>query len=77
MARRAKVTITIASDRLEQLDEIALARGSNRSALIDEALDLWEKEQLRRELVAGYEAMAAEDSKTAEHRLRSGIEAID
>ena len=28
MARRAKVTITIASDRLEQLDEIALARDS-------------------------------------------------
>ncbi len=77
MARRAKVTITIASDRLEQLDEIALARDSNRSALIDEALDLWEKEQLRRELVAGYKAMAAEDGKTAEHRLRSGIEAID
>ena len=77
MVRRAKVTVTIASDRLEQLDEIAVARDSNRSALIEEALDLWEKEQLRRELVAGYKAMAAEDRGTAEHRLRSGIETLD
>jgi|WetSurMetagenome_2_1015567.scaffolds.fasta_scaffold909127_2 predicted transcriptional regulator len=77
MARRQKVTVTIASDRLEQLDEIAVARDTNRSALIEEALEVWEKEQLDRELAAGYKAMADEDRRTAEERLRSGSETLD
>jgi len=66
MARRQKVTVTIASDRLEQLDEIAVARDTNRSALIEEALEVWEKEQLNQELAVGYKAMAEEDRRTAE-----------
>ena len=77
MIRRRKVTVTIASARLEQLDEIAVARDSNRSALIEEALELWEREQLERELAAGYKAMADEDRRTAEQLLRSGSEALD
>jgi len=77
MARRQKVTVTIASDRLEQLDEIAVARDTNRSALIEEALEVWEREQLDRELAAGYKAMANEDRRTAEERLRSGSETLD
>jgi predicted transcriptional regulator len=77
MAKREKVTVTIASDRLAQLDELAIARDTNRSALIEEALEVWEKERLRRELTAGYKAMAAEDRSTAEDRLRSGVEALD
>jgi predicted transcriptional regulator len=76
MARRQKVTVTIASDRLEQLDEIAVARDTNRSALIEEALEAWEKEQLSRELAAGYKAMAEED-RTAEDNLRSSSETLD
>ncbi|MBM3330385.1 ribbon-helix-helix protein, CopG family [candidate division WOR-3 bacterium] len=77
MARRQKVTVTIASDRLEQLDEIAVARDTNRSALIEEALEVWEKEQLNQELAVGYKAMAEEDRRTAEERLRSGSENLD
>jgi len=77
MARRQKVTVTIASDRLEQLDEIAVARDSNRSALIEEALEVWKREQLNRELAAGYKAMAEEDRRTAENNLRSGSETCD
>jgi len=77
MARRRKVTLTIASDRLTQLDEIAVARDASRSALVEEALDLWEKAQLNAELAAGYKAMAAEDRRTAEERLRSGSETLD
>jgi predicted transcriptional regulator len=76
MARRQKVTVTIASDRLEQLDEIAVARDTNRSALIEEALEVWEREQLNQELAAGYKAMAEEDRHTAEGRLRSGSETL-
>jgi len=77
MPRRRKVTVTIASDRLAQLDEIAVARDASRSALIEEALEVWQKELLDEELAAGYKAMAAEDRRTAEERLRSGSETLD
>jgi predicted transcriptional regulator len=77
MARRQKVTVTITSDRLEQLDEMAVARDTNRSALIEEALEAWERNLLNQELAAGYKAMADEDRQTAEERLRSGSETLD
>jgi len=77
MAKREKVTISIAADRLAQLDEVAAARDSNRSALIEEALAVWEERPLREELVEGYKAMAAEDRKTAEANLRSSVETFD
>ena len=77
MAKREKVTISIASDRLAELDEIAVARDTNRSALIEEALAVWEERRLKRELADGYRAMAAEDRKTAEANLRSGVETLD
>ena len=77
MAKREKVTISIASDRLARLDEIVIARDTNRSALIEEALAVWEERRLKRELADGYKAMAAEDRKTAEANLRSGVETLD
>jgi predicted transcriptional regulator len=77
VAKREKVTISIASDRLAELDEIAVARDTNRSALIEEALAVWEERRLKRELADGYRAMAAEDCKTAEANLRSGVETLD
>ena len=77
MAKREKVTISIASDRLAELDEIAVARDTNRSALIEEALAVWEERRLKRELADGYKAMAAEDRRTAEANLRSGVETLD
>jgi len=77
MAKREKVTISIAADRLAELDEIAIARGTNRSALIEEALAVWEDRRLKRELADGYKAMAVEDRRTAEANLRSGIETLD
>jgi len=76
MARRQKVTISLASDRLAELDDIVVARDSNRSALIEEALDVWRKTRLERELAEGYRAMAEEDRKTAEDNLGSGVEAL-
>jgi len=77
MPKREKVTISIASDRLAQLDEVVIVRDSNRSALIEEALAVWEERRLQRELADGYKAMAAEDRKTAEVNLRSGVETLD
>ena len=77
MAKREKVTISIASARLAELDEIAIARDTNRSALIEEALAVWEERRLKRELADGYRAMAEEDRRTAEVNLGSSVEALD
>ena len=77
MPRKQKVTISLASDRLAELDDIVVARDSNRSALVEEALEVWTRARLQRELAEGYRAMAEEDRKTAEGNLRSGIEALD
>jgi len=77
MARKQKVTVSLASDRLDELDEQVVARDSNRSALIEEALDVWQKARLDRELAAGYRAMAEEDLKTAEANLGVGVETLD
>ena len=76
MPRRKKVTISLASDRLAQLDEIVTARDTNRSVLIEEALAVWEERRLEQELAEGYKAMAAEDRKTAEANLRSSVETL-
>jgi metal-responsive CopG/Arc/MetJ family transcriptional regulator len=77
MAKREKVTVSIASDRLAQLDEIVIARDTNRSALIEEALAVWEERRLKQQLADGYKAMAAEDRRTADANLRSGVETLD
>ena len=77
MPKREKVTISISSDRLAQLDEIVIARDTNRSVLIEEALTVWEERRLEQELADGYKAMAAEDRKTAEANLRTGVETLD
>jgi metal-responsive CopG/Arc/MetJ family transcriptional regulator len=77
MPKREKVTISIALDRLAQLDEAVIARDTNRSALIEEALAVWEERRLKQELADGYEAMAEEDRRTAEANLRSGVETLD
>jgi len=77
MARKQKVTISLASDRLDELDQQVVARDSNRSALIEEALGVWQQARLARELAAGYQAMAEEDRKTAEANLGAGVETLD
>jgi metal-responsive CopG/Arc/MetJ family transcriptional regulator len=75
--QKQKVTISIARDRLSTLDRAARSRKSNRSALIEEALDTWEREARRRELAAGYRAMAEEDRRTAEDNLAAASQAGD
>ena len=77
MPAHQKVTISLSSDRLAELDDIVVARDTNRSALIEEALEVWAERQLAKELADGYRAMAAEDRKTAEANLRSGVENLD
>jgi metal-responsive CopG/Arc/MetJ family transcriptional regulator len=74
MNHKEKVTISLAPDWIEELDRNAGHRHTSRSALIEEALEVWRREQLNRELAAGYRAMADEDRQTAERNLGSGLE---
>lgn len=77
MASKTKVTVSLDRARLAELDEAVVVRDSNRSALIDEALEVWHRELLKQELARGYREMAEEDRETAEHNLRSGVETLD
>jgi len=77
VADKTKVTVSLDRTKLDELDSIVAARETNRSALIEEALDAWHRKQLGKELARGYREMADEDRKTAERNLRSGLEALE
>ena len=77
MMHKEKVTISVTRKLLDELDRTASQQRISRSALVEEALRLWHSEQLKQELAEGYQAMAAEDRKTAEQNLRSGVEILD
>ena len=76
MPKREKVTISISSDRLAQLDEIVVARDTNRSALVEEALAVWEERRLKQELTEGYRAMAEENKRFVEMATEVAYEVI-
>ena len=74
---KTKVTVTIEREVIRELDRLSIRRRENRSRLVEEAVRLWQDQQLREELAEGYKAMAEEDSKTAESNLAAGVEAIE
>lgn len=73
---KAKITVTIEKEMIQELDRWSVRRKENRSRLVEEAVRLWQDQQLKDELVKGYKAMAEEDVKTAEANLTAGAEAI-
>jgi len=73
---KAKITVTIGKEMIQELDRWSVRRKENRSRLVEEAVRLWHEKQLHAELVEGYKAMAEEDAKTAETNLPAGAEAI-
>ena len=73
---KAKITVTIEKEMIQELDRWSVRRKENRSRLVEEAVRLWQEEQLHAELIEGYKAMAEEDAKTAEANLLAGAEAI-
>jgi len=76
MGNRQKVTITIDEAILKDIDRLSEKEGKNRSQLIEKAVKAWRQEQLEKELIEGYAAMAKEDSETAEAILEAGVEAL-
>lgn len=74
---KTKVTISIGENFLAELDKIAKLKHIKRSNLIEEAIIVWQKEQLEGELKEGYLVMAKEDRKIAEKNLKVAREILN
>jgi metal-responsive CopG/Arc/MetJ family transcriptional regulator len=72
---KTKVTVSLDQSLLATLDRIGKAEKTSRSGVVEEAIRLLEKEQLREKLKKGYQAMASEDRAVAEQQLEAGFEA--
>jgi len=73
---KAKITVTIEEELVQEIDRTAKALKENRSCLVEEAIRTWKKVKLEQELREGYLAMAEEDRATAEENLPVGYEAL-
>ena len=74
---KAKITITIDEKYVSDLDRISRIKHANRSALIEEAIRFWEKEQVKNALKHGYQTMVKEDSKAAEQYIKIAQEILN
>jgi metal-responsive CopG/Arc/MetJ family transcriptional regulator len=74
---KTKITITIDEKYVSDLDRISRIKRANRSALIEEAIKLWEKEQIKHALKHGYQIMAKEDSKAASEYIKIAREILN
>ena len=73
---KAKITITIDEKYVSDLDRISRIKHANRSALIEEAIRFWEKEQIKKALKHGYQIMVKEDKKAAEQYIKIAQEIL-
>lgn len=73
---KAKITVTIDEEVLEDLDRTAKSQRESRSSVLEKALRAWKKSLLQRELIEGYRAMSDENLKVAEQNLPAGYEAL-
>jgi metal-responsive CopG/Arc/MetJ family transcriptional regulator len=73
---KTKITITIDEKYVSDLDRISRVKRANRSALIEQAIKFWEKEQIRNALKHGYQIMAKEDSTAAEEYIKIAQEIL-
>jgi predicted transcriptional regulator len=73
---KARVTLTLDTTLVGELDEIADERQTSRTRVVEEAIRSLRGKILERELVAGYRAMSRELQRDAEARLAAGYEAL-
>ncbi len=73
---KQRITITLAEELVKELDLAAEVLKQSRSNVVELAVRGWKKEQLERELMEGYQAMAAEDLKVAEENLPASYEVL-
>ncbi len=61
---------------IEALTRASGQRKARRSQLVEEAVAVWQGQQLEQALIEGYQAMAKEDAETAEAHLAAGREPL-
>ncbi len=73
---KAKITVTIEEALIEGLDRLSEQRNQNRSQIVEEAIQSWQRGQIEHELIEGYRAMAKEDVEMAENHFQVGRETL-
>jgi metal-responsive CopG/Arc/MetJ family transcriptional regulator len=76
MPSKVKVTVSLDSSLVSELERAGRRSGKSRSRLMEEALQHWHRSQLEQALREGYQAMATEDRAVAELNLRAGWESL-
>ena len=76
MGSKQRVTIALDRQIVEEIDQLSKEQKESRSHIIEEAIKLWRKSQLEKELIKGYLAMSKENSETAEANLVAGEEVL-
>ena len=76
MRSKARMTITIDQDILEEISKISKEKRESRSRIIEEAIRTWRQRQMEKELIDGYLAMAKENLEMAEANLKAGMEIL-
>ncbi len=69
MATRTKITVSLDESIVEELSVTSMLQKIPKSRIVEEALKLWQRARLDRELEEGYRAMAIRDRATAEENL--------
>ena len=73
---KAKITVTMERELLEDLDRDARMLKESRSRALERVIRSWKKTLLQRQLIEGYRAMSDEDLKVAEQNLPAGYEVL-
>ncbi len=66
MASKVKLTVSLAEPLVREIRAECRRTSKPRSQIVAEALELWRRKRLERELREGYQAMAGDDAATAE-----------
>jgi len=76
MRTKRKLSITIDSKILEEIEKTTKTHSFSKSKLTEEALKLWFKKNTEELMARGYKEMAKEDQEFAEMTLEAQKEAI-
>jgi metal-responsive CopG/Arc/MetJ family transcriptional regulator len=73
---KAKVALAIDESLIGEIDRYARETKSNRSRVVEFALNEWKRNRLEREMAEGYKAMSDENLTTAEDGIVACAEVI-
>lgn len=77
MNTKTRMTVTMDSSLVDELDRVSSEQKESRSQLVEDAVRDWSRHRLEQELIEGYEAMNRENRETAEANLAAGVEVIE